>query len=117
MSCQVSSAVWQPATPDSGLALPHIKQNFLAGSSTVTAVHPAHDTDAAASSDKAGAGAVASKAPQSATRGHQGAAQLAKKPTRQRLYFIDWLRVVLTVFVVVNHVWTSFRPKGGDMYW
>jgi len=41
----------------------------------------------------------------------------AHKQHQKRLYFIDWLRTVLTVFVVLNHVWNSCRPKGGDFYW
>jgi hypothetical protein len=24
---------------------------------------------------------------------------------------------VLTVLVVVHHVWSSFKPNGGDTYW
>lgn len=35
----------------------------------------------------------------------------------QRLYFIDWLRVVLTVLVVVQHCFNTMRPDGGDLYW
>jgi hypothetical protein len=39
------------------------------------------------------------------------------RPKQKRLYSIDWLRTVLTVFVVVHHVWSSFKPDGGDAYW
>jgi hypothetical protein len=46
-----------------------------------------------------------------------GQGQHAGKPRQSRLYFIDWLRVFMTVMVVVIHCFNTLYPRGHDTYW